>query len=1603
MPDGVGEVGLARRCVDALRALKEADGDPSPGQRTRMAGWAGWGPLSKTFGWNAKPGAWEEISGEVGRLLTREELSQARGAVDTAFYTPRPVVTAAWNIMTGLGFTGGEVLEPGCGAGYFMAGTPAGLPVEWTGVETDSVSAQIAAAVHPGAKILHGRLEKTPLLRGSFDAVIGNVPFSQAGPYDPTAPDGLNLHNYFIWRSLSACRPGGLVVLVTSRWTLDAENTGQRQELAALGDFIGAVRMPGTALAAGGTTAVADIVVFRRRAGAAPDGDPDPWLRRPAPGGQVTQSPVSPYWLASPGMVCGTMRDASGGMHHARTVEVVPPPGVPLPEILAGPVAALVAHGTAAGLTWQPPADLTAVDLGEDAETAASDGTYTLHPDGSVTQQQDGRQIPVRASAELADLVGLKQAALALFAAEADLAMGHNERNRIRQETMRLYQAYTARYGYLNRSDLSERTDADGDIVLTRRRPSMGGFRKDPDYVTVLALEIWDDDCQAGKPAPILLRHVNQPAQRKEHASDPGEALLLCLDIAGRVDLEVIARILRTDPARVPGLLEGQIWEDPADRGTWLDGDEYLSGDVRARLAVAERAAAADRRWLPHVTALRQVQPADLTPEQISVQLGSPWIPPADIERFIADLLWPRESWNTAGCGVGVNFAPLTSAWEVHASTAARQRPAARAQWGTMRVNAVDLIQHALNGTTPTVYDVDGTDTKIRNVVETQLAADRIRDLQERFAEWLWEDSDRAGRLAALYNKRFNSVRLRSYDGSMLTFPGLDAGFTPRQSQRDMVRRMICTPASLCGFTMGGGKTAIMILGAMKLGELGLARKPAMIVPNHLLEQETAEARRMYPGARILMVTKEDLSRERRKAFAAKVAARQWDLVIMTHQQFMALPVSEAVQAEYLAGLIAELDEAISDDALEQTRTAKDLARKRKKLVAQHEKLLDAPRDDGLTWEQTGIDLILYDEAHACKNLQFSARAEGFSTAGSKRADDLMMKICWLRSRNRDGRCCGLFTGTPVSNALSELWVILKYLMPGRLAELGLAGFDGFAGQHIRYATQTEVAPDGSGFRSHRRPVRYANLPELRLLLGTVADIRTKADLQLPGPKVTVRHIAVPAQPELAGYTAGLVQRADDIRGGKVDRQEDNMLSVCTDGRRAALDLRLVGIDPTGHGKVRAAAENIAAIYHATKDNVYPDPAQDGAAHPRRGALQMAFCDQGTPSADRGDQVYGWMRDYLTELGVPAGLIAFIHDAKTDGDKTALFARCRNGEVAVLLGSTDKCGTGVNIQTRMTDVQHIDAPWTPAAVGQRDGRCDRPGNCNEAITIWRYVTERSFDAYMWQALERKAGFIEQILTGSLNAREVEDFGGGQVLSFAELKAIATGQPLLLELAKINAEIARLRQAKAAHSRMQGRMSEDFYAASDRARDADNRAGMLARIAQAGEGALRELVRGGQAITGSEDIAAELGRVLQYARDRKTRAEVGRYRGVYVSVEPVFYAKGAPVLTVRLETAAHSRCEHSFRAAVKPWKAGGAAALLAQIDQVIGDAARLAGQASEVAAADRARAEEFRPYLNQAWPHTADLAAAVSYRTDLEQEIDAQVKGSSEAEPVRSAA
>jgi N12 class adenine-specific DNA methylase len=1584
----LGPVTRARASLRALEALDRVTaqgGSPSPDDLGDLRGWSGWGPMAPAFS-PARTAAWQEMGERLEWLLPPGQLQEAQQATPNAFYTPPGVAAGCWRILRGLGFDRGRVLEPGCGAGAFMTAAPTDAEISWTGVERDPVTARIAQLLHPSARIINQRIEHAALPAHSADAVIGNVPFGDVAVYDPTAPKAVtkSLHNYCIWRSVRTLRPGGLAVLITSRYTMDARDAGARRAIAAEAGLAGAIRLPGEALSPGGTEVVTDIVVFRRRDGDDPADDAywiETVLLEEAASGHRWQydDRVNQWFAAHPAAVLGELRPDHAAQY-GRTVRVDRPADAgPLDDALTGAAHDLVADAEARGLTWEPSV-LVAPHAGGVGIPQRADGRKerSFHlVDGTVCQVQDGELIPVgkpgSRQREIIALIRLRDAAVALLDAEADYGRDEQSLAPLRARLNAAYDSYAAAYGPLNRATITrgEPDPETGLATVSRRRPRMGGFRQDPDYVTVLALESYDDEtCQAAK-TPIFTQRVNQRPQRQTRADSPDEAIRVCLDTHGRLDLTAIAGLLVIPAEQVPGQILGLAYPDPAS-GEWVTAEEYLSGEVRTKLWAARAAAdvsgSDDPVLAEAAAALAKVQPADLGPDEIRAKLGAPWIPAGDVRVFAAE---------TLGYAPAVSYMPVTAQWEVKPERGSADTAAATDEWGTGRINAYRLLELALNGKAPVVYDTiptPGGEVRVRNQAETLLAEEKQKALAGRFAEWAWEDPERSDRLCAEYNLRFNSVVLRRYEGSHLTFPGLAAGFRPYPHQLDMVHRIICTQASLCPYPVGSGKTPTMFMAARKLRELGLARKPLIIVPNHLLEQTAREGKRLFPAARILMATREDLDGPHaRKLFAARCATGDWDAVVITHSAFTAIPVHPTTQAAHLADLAARFRQVLTSEPGGGRRTVKQLAKMIDAFETRARTLLDHRTDDGVYFEHLGADFLMVDESHYFKNLGVPVRTDGFAVAASKRATDLDMKLSLLRERG--GKVAALFTGTPVSNSLLEMYVLQHYLHPQRLEEIGLDSADAWAATFVEFQTSVEVTPDGGSFRMKRRPAKFENVPELLTLFGEAADLRPPDSFAVPRPGARHCTAVIASSPELRAYVAGLAERADRLR--EVDAHEDNMLKICSDGRKAALDLEFVGITPSRPGKVATVVANVARIYHENRDLVLPgdDPAAPG------GGFQIVFCDLGTPNVEAGSQVYGKIRAGLVEAGVPADRIRFIHEAGTDIQKAALFTECRAGKVAVLLGSTDKLGVGTNIQTRCVALHHVDAPWRPADVEQREGRALRPGNLNPVVDIFRYVSQKSFDSYSWQTLERKARFIGQVLGGRPVGRDVDDIGDA-TLSYAEVKALATGNPLLLQLAEANAEVTRLRHLAAGHVRATRRLAgsvsiwQQQIAGKSRLAAAHDRIAALARDHP--DPAWRD--RLGTLIP--DDVAAHLARLIREAIVPGTSYEEVTWRGLRIrfsaerewrQVTPVAtVSAGYAELPVTLNPAWTAKGQH--------WRIE--KELTATVDGAAATAERLRAEIEDL----QQRVTDASRRINEPFPQAAELEAARVRRDAIEQEI-----------------
>ncbi len=1386
--------------LETLRQLQYQHRVATEAERAVLRKWSGWGALPAVFDANAASyEKYHSIRVRLDELLSAEEIAAARRSTLNAHYTDPAYVAAIWTAVQELGFRDGRVLEPGCGSGNFIAGAPP--RAELVGVELDPTTAAIAAALHPAARVLCESFGDSRFSESSFDLMVGNVPFGDIVLHD-RRHNALrhSIHNHFIIKGLHLVKPGGLVAVITSRYTLDSANPAARREMSSLADLVGAVRLPtGAHRSVAGTDVVTDLLLFRRR-------EPDRRIsgasfeRSQQLPGAVESLSVNEYFLSNPAHALGTMR-ATQGEGGRPELEVVGDRAAR--SQLATALSQIVSIGRAAGLGYA-----AGGIAGEEQRKPLAFATnekqkpegYLAYGvvDGTFTRIEAGAEVPhalpQSQARELRALLELRDTVVALLEGEADTNEDGPVLESIRQRLNTSYASYVAAYGPINR--FTERATgfvdpATGERKRARIRPKQGGFRTDPFANAVYALEHFDSATQTATKAAIFRERVLVHRPQRLGADTPEDALAICVDKFGEVRLDEVARLLGTDTSRARQKLATLVFDEP-DSTRLVPAAEYLSGNVRQKLKAAELAMMDDERYAPNVAALVAVQPRDLAPDEISAQLGAAWIDRRYVEQFL------RETLEDPTLTVDHPGAAL---WTVQSRVAKSVQTTS--QWGTERYPAPQIAQALLEQRPIRIYDEGPLGERRFNAEATDAAMEKANELAERFSEWVWQQPERAAVLTRTYNERFNAIVPRSYDGVSLSLPGLTLSFKPRQHQIAAVARIIQEPGVGLFHEVGAGKTAEMVMGSMELKRLGFANKPAVVVPNHMLEQFTREWLQMYPQARILTASREDLDRERRRLFQAKCATGEWDGIVMTRSAFERVPMSPDAQKRYLEREVSAID-AMLENA-KNSRSSLTLKRVEKIKARFQERLkekLDAVKDPGLSFEMLGIDYVFVDEAHAYKNLRTASNIPGMSVDGSMRATDLHMKLEFLRERR--ARVATLATATPIANSIGEAFTMQRYLRPDLLEQAGIGEFDQWAATFGRTLTAIEVAADGTGLRVQTRFASFRNVPELLQLWQVSADIKTAEDLRLPVPALRQRHSDGQRAPEvvviqpsvtLKEFVELLAERADRVRGRGVDPSVDNLLKIASDGRAAGLDLRLLGLRTADEQKVEVAAARIAGIYHKHRNDSFPG--FDGSPHPRPGALQLVFCDLGTPKDDVWN-VYDELRRQLVERGVPRSEVRFMHEARDDREKGELFAACRAGRVAVLVGSTERMGVGTNVQLRAVALHHLDCPWRPADLAQREGRILRQGNANEEIEILRYVTEGSFDGYLWQTVARKATFIAQVMRGRLDVREIEDIGDA-ALSYNEVKALAAGNPLLLEHARVQAEVTRLERLERAYA------------------------------------------------------------------------------------------------------------------------------------------------------------------------------------------------------------
>lgn len=1381
----------AIRTMQAVHAEKRT---PTPDEMTQMLRYSGWGGASRIFSPDGSGKATlSQLRDELKALVTDAQYAAMQASVNTAFFTPPELVKAVWTIVQRLGFEGGRVAETSAGVGHFFAGMPMAMARKSTlsAVELDAISAGLLEANFApyGIQVHACGLEQAKLPVGFFDLVVGNVPFGNFKSLDTSKSpysDWL-IHNWFLGRSVELVRPGGLVAVISSSGSMDSETHVHRQWLAAHAELIAAIRLPSMAFEAHAKTdSVTDILVFKRRDvpdfGAKPQwihaDTPDPVLfdaGQPASMDSYSKftgqsykahGQINSYFNKAPAAVMGRLRWVTG--QYGPKVQPHFDGGMPeLAEALDRYTLTLPEGIYQPGAAEQPSAGSEMMSRYANTE-GAMPGMFVVM-DGRVCIAEGDELLDVdslymgTARKRVLGMIEVRKAASAVIAHQAasddDDALG-----KLQRHLNGTYDAFVAKLGPLS-------TTANARLM-----------RSDPTWPLLLALEIWDDDTATALKADIFSkRTVGSPAvpDKVELVKD---AMLLSLALFGLIDLRDIARRVGKpirdciDEMRA----EGIAYRDPM-LARWVPADEYLSGHIRQKIAQAK---AAGPSYACNIPALESVLPKDLGPAEVEARLGAPWIPCDVVTSFAAALVNDRRN------AINVDYDRTTATWTVKSNTyrleAVGDGALQNTKWGTQQRCALTLLEHALNQQPPTVtMTVD--DKSVVNPVATLAAREKWQAIRDEFRMWVYRDDDRRDRLLRIYNDTFNQVVVRRFDGSHLHLPGMSTVVTPYPHQLDAIWRILVNGNTLLAHCVGAGKTLTMISASMELRRLGKARKPLHVVPNHCLEQYTSEAVRLYPQARVLMASKEDLSGDRRRKFVARVATGDWDAVIMTQSTFERLMLSIEKQKEFIDEQLSEARTMMSltiDRGAK--RSIKEIEKRMKDYEAKLVRLVESGKadDQSAVWfDELGVDWAFLDEAHSNKNLGRMSkmpRVAGLPNVASHRAFDAYMKTR-LIMRARGGREEGLTfaTATPISNSLAELHTMQVFLQPVTLQRYGIYEFDAWSASFGEAVTGIELAPDGSGFRTNTRYCKFVNMPELMAIFKGVADIRTKAMLKLPTPPIEggkPQVMVAKASPELKDIVAGLVKRADAIRSRTVRPEEDNMLAITNDGRRAAIDVRMVnpGLPADPQGKLALAAANIYRIWcEGTEMRV----------------SQLVFCDLGTPGAT-GFSVYQELKRLLLALGVPAEQIEFIQDHDSDTAKAKLFKKVRDGIVRILLGSTSKMGTGTNVQKRLKAVHQIDAPWVPASVEQRDGRGDRQGNECASLELWRYVTEGSFDAYSWNLLDVKARFIDQVMTAEQGLRTVEDISM-TALSYAELKALASGNPLVLEKATVDAKVQKL--------------------------------------------------------------------------------------------------------------------------------------------------------------------------------------------------------------------
>jgi N12 class adenine-specific DNA methylase/adenine-specific DNA methylase len=1477
--------------IKLLKHLEETTGQATPEQQEILSRYVGWGGLADAF--DPEKPAWAAEYAQLKELLTPEEYAAARSSTLNAHYTSPTVIQAIYEAVGRMGFETGNILEPSCGVGNFFGMLPEKMRnSRLYGVELDSISGRIAKQLYPKADITVAGFETTDR-RDFYDLAIGNVPFGQYQVRDK-AYDKLNfsIHNYFFAKALDQVRPGGVVAFVTSRYTMDAKDSTVRRYLAQRAELLGAIRLPNDAFKKNAGAEVVSDIIFLQKRDRPLDIVPE-WTQT----GQTEDGfAINRYFLDHPEMVLGRQEPESTA--HGMDYTVNPIEGLELADQLHDAVKHI--RGTYQEADLPELGEGEAIDTSIPADPNVKNYSYTV-VDGDVYFRENSRMVRpdlnATAEARVQGLVGLRECVQQLIDLQMDAATPDSAIRDKQAELNRLYDSFSAKYGLIN------------------DRANRLAFADDSSYYLLCALEVIDEDGKLERKADMFTKRTIKPHKAVETVDTASEALAVSIAERACVDMAYMSELTGKTSDELAAELQGVIFRVPGQvekDGTphYVTADEYLSGNVRRKLRQAQRAAQQDPSFAANVEALTAAQPKDLDASEIEVRLGATWIDKEYIQQFM------YETFDTPFYmqrNIEVNYTPFTAEWQITGkSSISQNNVAAYTTYGTSRANAYKILEDSLNLRDVRIYDTvedaDGRERRVLNAKETTLAAQKQQAIRDAFKDWIWKDPDRRQALVRQYNEEMNSTRPREYDGGHITFGGMNPAITLREHQKNAIAHVLYGGNTLLAHEVGAGKTFEMVAAAMESKRLGLCQKSLFVVPNHLTEQWASEFLRLYPSANILVTTKKDFETHNRKKFCARIATGDYDAIIMGHSQFEKIPISRERQERLLYEQIDEITEGIAEVQASggERFTVKQLERTRKSLEARLEKLqAESRKDDVVTFEQLGVDRLFVDEAHNYKNLFLYTKMRnvaGLSTSDAQKSSDMFAK-CRYMDEITGNRGVIFATGTPVSNSMTELYTMQRYLQYDRLQELNMTHFDCWASRFGETVTALELAPEGTGYRARTRFSKFFNLPELMNLFKEVADIKTADQLNLPTPEVEYHNIVAQPTEHQQEMVKALSERASEVHRGSVDPSVDNMLKITSDGRKLGLDQRIINqLLPDEPGtKVNQCVDNIMQIW------------RDGDADK---LTQLVFCDISTPQAAPSKKaakqldnpllhgleeaipldepepaftIYEDIRQKLIAQGMPADQIAFIHEANTEVRKKELFSKVRTGQVRVLLGSTAKMGAGTNVQDRLVALHDLDCPWRPGDLAQRKGRIERQGNQNPLVHVYRYVTEGTFDAYLWQTVENKQKFISQIMTSKSPVRSCDDVDE-TALSFAEIKALCAGDPRIKERMDLDVEVAKLKLMKADHQSKQYRLEDqllkyfpqeietnkgyiqgfevDLETLVAHPHPADGFAGMEIR---------------GDVLTDKENAGAAL---LDACKEVKTSdpVQIGSYRGFIMSVE-----------------------------------------------------------------------------------------------------------------------